>query len=535
MPAIQDLIARAEGVTDREVLVYDRRGRQLGARSWADISHRARATGRAFLDAGLAPGDHVFLQLSNSFPLIEGFLGAIAVGLVPCCLAPPRALGGLEIFRERLRALLRHFPRSLLVAAPEVGEASGIRYLPPPDPTGHVALGSMTAAPPEALAFIQLTSGSTWQPKAVRISHGALVANVHNTILASKSDENDCLVSWLPLYHDMGLVGTLLCGLTLGAEVRLMQPETVLARPATWLRVISDSASTTSSVAPNFAYQTCVQKISAEEVSQLDLSRWRIAGCGAERVSATTLAAFAEHFEPAGFRRESFLPCYGMAETTLAVTFGAGDRLPVIDGDHVSCGLPIPGTEIVIRSAGGEPLPDGEQGEVTVRGPSLCSGYSGGDYPSPVRDGWLYTGDRGYLRAGELYITGRFKDLIIVDGVNIDPYEIEAIADEVIGAAGCRSAAFSVPVDGRERVVLVNEAPADSDAGPAEWNREIGDRVARLFGFRLYDVVYVSRGSLNKTSSGKVQRSRVSVAYDEDKLATQWSQRDTAGEETSSC
>ena len=238
MATILDLIARAENVTERQVIVYNRRGRQLEARSWAEVCHRARATGRLFLDGGLQPGDHVFLQLSNSFALIEGFLGAIAAGLVPCCLAPPRALGGLDIFRERLRALLGHFPRALLVAQPEVGEAAGVLYSAPPDLTGNDALVPLAAVDAETVAFIQLTSGSTWQPKAVCITHRALVANVRNTIIASQSTASDCHVSWLPLYHDMGLVGNLLAALLLTCELRLMQPETFLARPKTLYRLL---------------------------------------------------------------------------------------------------------------------------------------------------------------------------------------------------------------------------------------------------------------------------------------------------------
>ncbi len=406
MQTILDLIARVEGLSDRGVRVYDRRGRPRERHSWAEVCRRSRATGAGFLAAGCEPGGHVFLQLPNSFELIEGFLGAVAVGLTPCCLAPPRALGGLDAFRERMRHLLGAFPNSLLVAQPDIGDAAGTPFIPPPDPEHEGAIEVRTPDP-ESLAFIQLTSGSTLLPKAVRITHRALVANSAGICASGRGSGADTFLSWLPLYHDMGLVGSLFCALYLTSDLHLMQPESFLASPRTWLRAISELPGPTASMAPNFAYQTCVQKIPAEAVAELDLSRWRNAGCGAERVRAATLDAFAERFAPAGFRKESFVPCYGLAEATLAVTYGHGERIPPVDDGNVSCGRPIAETEIAIRDRDGKPLGEGEQGEVTVRSPSLCSGYAGGFHPSPIRDGWLYTGDRGYLRQGELYITGR--------------------------------------------------------------------------------------------------------------------------------
>ncbi len=219
----------------------------------------------------------------------------------------------------------------------------------------------------------------------------------------------------------------------------------------------------------------------------------------------------------------------------MLVTFGSAGQVPAVDDGNVSCGRPIPETEVVIRDAQGNPLPEGEQGEVTVKGTSLCSGYAGGGQGSesgsesgsenPIREGWLYTGDRGYLRDGELYITGRYKDLIIIDGVNIDPDEIEGIAEETVQSVGGRSGAFSIEVDGRERVVLVSETTPQSSDVLEDWNRRIGDRVARLFGFVLHDMVFVRRGVLSKTSSGKVQRSKLRRVYEQQQLESIWRQQ----------
>lgn len=522
MRTVLDFLAEVERIADRHVFVHDRRGRRVGEWSYRDLIGRARATGASYLESGLEPGDHVFLQLPNSLELVEGFLGALLVGIVPCCLAPPRALGGIETFKERIRVLLEQFPGGRLVAQPDVGEAAGVPFLLPELASG--ARPAKVDVVPDSLAFIQLTSGSTKRPKAVRVSHRALVANIQGTCASGQTNRSDSVVSWLPLYHDMGLVGSLFCTFWMGADLYLLQPETFVARPRIWLQTISDVPGPTISIAPTFAYQTCVERIPEDSLQGLDLSRWRLAGCGAEKVRAGTLDAFAGRFASVGFRKESFVPCYGLAEATLAVTFGAGGSVPSVDDGNVSCGRPIPRTEVVIRDVQGNPLPEGEQGEITVKSESLCSGYAGSD-EDPIREGWLHTGDRGYLREGELYITGRYRDLIIVDGVNIDPDEIEVVADQTVEGIGGRSGAFSIEVDGRERVVLVSETTPQPQDVLEAWNRQIGDRVARLFGFKLHDMVFVKRGGLSKTSSGKVQRSRVKHLYEGQMLESLWSQR----------
>lgn len=530
MKTIVDLIADLDNAPQSKVFVYDRRGQSNEECSYAELCGRARAVGAHYLEQGFEPGEYVFLQLTNSIELIEGFLGAIIVGLIPCCLASPRSLGGTKGFRERMHSLARSFPDSRLIAHEDVGKMAGIPYSTPLDVatidlTQGDALAPLILADPNSLAFVQLTSGSTHRPKAVRISHRALMSNAKN-ICAGLTRGADSVVSWLPLYHDMGLVGCLLCPLYLHIDIHLMQPETFLTRPEMWLRRISDIPGPSISNAPNSAYQSCVQRIRDAEVEKLDLSRWRIAGSGAERVRAETLAAFADHFAPAGFRSDAFVPCYGLAETTLAVTYGYGGTVPNIDAGHVSCGRPISETEVEIRDAKGNVLAEGEAGEITVRSESLFSGYAGhDDHPSPIQDGWLRTGDRGYLKDGELYVTGRYKDLIIVDGVNYDPDEFEFIGESTVEINGARSGAFSLELDGRERTVLVNEITPQSDDVYEELSRRVGTRMAELFGFRIYDVRFVRRGSLPKTSSGKVRRAKLRSLYENDELETLWRQR----------
>ena len=522
MNTIPELLARLEDQHEHYTTVYGRRGQPTDRRTHAELTRRSRAMATRLLDLGFRPGEYVFLQLPNSMALIECVLGAVVANLVPCCLAPPRSLGGLAVFQERLRRLLAHFPNGHLLAHADVGDAAGFPYHTPP-----VVEDSDTPAPlhevdPASTAFIQLTSGSTQHPKAVDISHRAVVSNVRGVCASARVATEDSMVSWLPFYHDMGLVGGLFCTLFQQFDFHVMQPETFLARPHLWLECISAIPGTSHSTAPNAAYQACVQRVPPEKVAELDLSRWKIAGCGAERVRSETLNAFAEHFAAAGFRKQALQPCYGLAEATLSVTFGAGDREPRVDQGHVSCGRPIPETEIVIRDSDGNPLPDGEQGEITVRSPSLCSGYAGGDAPTPIRDGWLYTGDRGYLRDGELYVTGRHKDLIIVDGVNHDPDEFESIGEDAVQVVGARSGAFAAEVEGREQVVLVNETTPQDRTVFERWDREIGERIASLFGFKVHDLLFVRRGCIQKTTSGKVARSKLRRMYENDQLDVLW-------------
>jgi fatty-acyl-CoA synthase len=522
--SVPELMARLATRDDRRVVVYDRRGRRAEERTYAALMQRAFAAGRAYLDAGLEPGDHVFLQLPHSLRLIEHFLGCIAVGILPCCVSPPRALGGIEVFRRRMRHFQERLPRFHLVADPDVGEHVELPYRIPPT-AGHDAKLSLAEVDGDATAFIQLTSGSTGTPRAVCISHRAVLANCANALTAIHADADaDVFVTWLPLYHDMGLVGGLFCSLVMPCDLHTMPSSAFVARPETWLRVISDVDARVVSNAPNFAYRFCVQRVGEDAVDQFDLSRWRVAGSGAERIRADTLDAFAKHFARSGFRKESFVPCYGMAEATLAVSCGDDGLSPRVEDGHVSCGRAIPGTQVAIRDVDGHVLAEGMEGEVTVRSDSLCSGYLDSSEPALIRGGWLYTGDRGYLSDGEIFVTGRYRDLIIVDGVNIDCSEIEAIADDVTAEVATRSGAFALERDGQERVVLVSETTPQAPEVLAAWADEIHDQVSRAFGVRLADLIFVRRGSIHKTSSGKVRRGELRRAYSGNELDVVWRQ-----------
>jgi fatty-acyl-CoA synthase len=512
------LIQRLAEVEDRGVTEYDRRGRPAVSRSYAELHRRVRAAAAALRTQGVRPGEAVFLQLPNSCELVECFLGALVAGAQPCCLAPPRALGGLEAYQRRLATLFEAFPSCHLIAREETGARSGQAYTLPPECGEDAALLDPSRVDPADIAFLQLTSGTSRAPKAVRISHGALSANVRGILDGGKGTSAHSFVSWLPLYHDMGLVGMLFCALQARSPLHLFRPETFVARPLTWLKMLGGAGGPTITTAPNFAYQHCVDTVSPEAATELDLSAWDIAGCGAERVRPETIAAFIERFAPAGFRAEAFVPCYGMAETTLAVTFDRRAHAPNVHGGQVSCGRPLRGTELAIRGEEGQPVPDGEEGEITVRGPGLFSGYAAETAASPICDGWLHTGDLGLVYDGELYVTGRIKDIIIIDGENLDPDEIEAVAERTVRTPGGRCGAFPVEVKGRERVVLAVEVPSRSADRVADWSDAISTELASLFGFRVHDLVFVSRGDLPTTSSGKVRRAQLRVWYETGEL-----------------
>ena len=510
-----DLINTLADRTSAAMSEFNRRGQLTLSRTHAELHERSMNIAAAMREAGIGPGAIVFVQLPNGCSLVEQFFAAIFAGALPCCLAPPRALGGIEGYRERMKYLFDAFPGCMLITDEDTGSKSGRPFSVPFEPLASNTSFDVRTPDPEAIVFLQLTSGTSRSPKAVRISHRALTANIEGMILGAKCTAADTCVSWLPLYHDMGLVGMVLATLGNGSSLQLFRPDTFAARPYTWLKTISDLPGTGITTAPNFAYQHCVNSISPEQVETLDLSRWRVAGCGAERVRSETMQAFIDYFAKAGFDPSALTPCYGMAETTLAVTFDRRDQPPKILDGVVSCGRPLKDTEIVIRDLDGNPLPDGESGEITVRGPGLFSGYTSITAANPMRDGWLHTGDIGLFTGGELFVSGRLKNLIILDGQNLDPTEIEAIAEDAVTTRGGRYAAFPTEVNGRERVVLAVEVPRKSTANLDAWSEVIDEGIASHFGFRLHELFFVARGHLPTTSSGKVRRSEARRMYEE--------------------
>jgi fatty-acyl-CoA synthase len=517
---VVDAVAALERREGGGLSVYDRRGKRATHRPYPEVALRARAWGAWFRDQGVAKGDVVYLCLPTSHDLIEAFLGATLVGALPCCLALPRAIGGLDVFRRRLHLLAERFPGGHLLTTPDVGAETGLPFWELPE-LDLSRLAALSPVDPESLAYVQLTSGSTALPKAVSVSHANLSANARAICLRGEGTPEEVILGWLPLYHDMGLVGVAFTALFHGLNLVLMRPETFVGTPLRWLEAIAAQTLPTTTSAPNFGYQWCVDRIRPSKLEGLDLSPWRIACCGAEMVRPGTLSAFEERFRPHGLREGVFAPCYGMAETTLAVTMCPPSRGPVLHEGRISCGPAVEGLEVTIRDPdSSELLPDRREGEIVVSGSSVFPGYFLDEEATALhlREDGFHTGDLGYLHEGELYVTGRLKDLIILDGANVAPYELEWIAEQHVDMDGGRAAAFSVELAGREVPVLVIEVKAIPDPELIETvRREVGRDIAPL-----HDLVLVRRGTLPKTSSGKVKRGKVKELYESGGLETLW-------------
>ncbi len=524
-------------------------GSECGRLTFGELDRRARAMGR-FFEAANASGSRAVLLYPTGLDYITAFFGCLYGGVVAVPAYPPRMNRNLK----RLLSIMEDCaPRYVLTDADTLANVrAAFANHPALESIEWIATDLFDFSGAEdwqpsglsagTLAFLQYTSGSTSAPKGVMVTHGNLM---HNEALIHKAfdlDESTVVVSWLPIYHDMGLIGNVLAAVYGGFRAYLMSPAAFLRRPATWLEAVSRFGATASG-GPNFAYDLCAQKVKPEDCANLDLSRWRIAFNGAEPVRAGTLERFAARFRPYGFRDQALFPCYGMAETTLFVTGGAVSAAPVVtafdrramqdnravaasEGErHVGSGRShMQALRIVDPASRGE-CPEGTVGEIWVSDASVATGYwnkpelsketfearlTGGD------EAFLRTGDLGVLIEGELFVLGRLKDLIIIRGANHYPQDIELTAESSHAALrpGC-SVAFAVDAGGEERLVLVAEVSRERRHGASM--EEIGEAVQRHVaaehGVSVSEVVLIQPATCLKTSSGKIQRSATRKAY----------------------
>jgi acyl-CoA synthetase (AMP-forming)/AMP-acid ligase II len=393
-------------------------------------------------------------------------------------------------------------------------------------------------------ALIQFTSGSTGDPKGVVVSQRALLANARAIAEAAAFGPEDATLTWLPLFHDMGLVGHLVTPLVAGVPATLMPPEVFVRRPVEWLSAVGRYRATVST-APNFAYRICAKRIPERDLDGLDLSSLRLAMCGGEPVHAATLAAFAERFAGVGLRASALFPVYGLAEHTLAAAFpppGRGPRVDVVRREpfaaggvaepaegtsaadatlsFVSVGQAMPGHAVRIVDAAGTPLPERREGEIEVSGPSRMDGYHGDAAATAraLRDGWLRTGDRGYLAGGELHVSGRSKEMAVIRGRNVYPQDVERAAESVDGVRAGRSAAFGVPAEdqGTEALIVICELSSGARRDADEELRlttAIRRAVLAATGVTPDGVALAEPGTVPKTSSGKTQRALARARY----------------------
>ena len=513
--------------------------KQITELSYADLLAAAERFAASMQQRGLAPHHAVLICGDTCAEVLVSFLACTLAGAVPVLVAPPRGISEVPAWRQRLGRFADSSEAFGLVADPRLAAvAAGVvpgfvvstAELAAEQPAGaFVAPASMSAT-----AFIQFSSGTTSDPKGVNVTQAALIANVKRIANTSEWTDRELVVGWLPLYHDMGLVGMTLAPLFHGRPVALMSPLRFLFNPRSWMWAIHYFRATLT-VAPNFAYHICATKVKPDDTAGLDLSSLRVAYIGAEAISKTTVDLFGNRYEQHGCRREVLYPVYGMAETVLAATFPRCGRLPVFDNISAdamarfgravphepgpgslaiaSVGRALSDHEIRVVDDHGNEVDERVRGHIILRGPSVCPGYVNNEAQTSMsfRDGWLHTGDLGYLADGELYVCGRSKDLIIRAGANYHPYELEASAGEIPGVRTGNVAAFAVPSDetGTERLVVVFETRIANDPDRKNTCSAVAARLHEQFGIRPDWVVAAPPRSLPKTSSGKMQRATV--------------------------
>ncbi len=527
--------------------------------SYRVLSERARAVTLGLLKRKVEPGDRVAIMLPTGADFFRSFFGILYAGAVPVPIYPPMRLAQIEDHLRRQAAILNNAGVAGLITVREAkplasllkARVASLRFVETPKKLAIQGVPQPVRRGAQDLALLQYTSGSTGSPKGVTLSNVNLLANIRALGRATKADSSDVLVSWLPLYHDMGLIGAWLATLYHAIPVVIMSPLTFLARPSQWLWAIHRHRGTLSA-APNFAYELCVGKIDDSEIENLDLGSLRIAMNGAEPVNPRTIERFTERFAKYGFRPEAMSPVYGMAENGLGLTFPPPERSPIVDRvqrhpmtargeavpagntdpnalEFVSCGQPLGGQEVRIVDPAGQELPERAEGHLQFTGPSATRGYFRNEAATrDLFDGkWLNSGDLGYVSAGDVFVTGRSKDIIIRAGRNIYPHEVEEACGNVDGVRKGCVAAFGATdaASGTERIVIVaetREVPAETRETAAarlsDIRRGVEEVAADVLEAPPDEVVLVPPHTVPKTSSGKIRRSETRLLYETGKL-----------------
>jgi fatty-acyl-CoA synthase len=554
-PTLADAVRQLAAKGDRGFVFVRSDGTERFC-SFEDLAAEAERRGADLRSRGLGKGDRIAIAVPDPDEFVLSFLGAVMAGVVPVPISPQLSFKNIESYHDTVTHIVNASGASMLLTTTTTQQ-----YVDPVVPratsAGNLAGGVITvdqltgpgSAPagakvdvvvePSDLAFLQFTSGSTSRPKGVMVTHRNLAWNSESFMIhgLAKDSSFDKGVSWLPLFHDMGLIGFVIGPLFTDIPVVFLPTASFVRNPRVWLDKIHSHRGTIT-YAPNFAYALVTKRVKEKDLTDLDLSCLRRTGCGAEPIQAKTLRDFADKLRPAKFDPKSFLPSYGMAEATLAITFVPtdsgvrGDAVekaaleakkatpadPAAEGTQelVNCGRAFPDHEIAVVDETGRRLGDREVGEVVTRGPSVCAGY----YKEPEltaaafreKDGevWLHTGDLGYTVNGEVFICGRLKDMIIVRGRNFYPNDIEWVVSELPGIRRGNVAAFGVDVNGEEQLVVAAEGTSSEAEG---LKGAISQAVLESFSLTTHDVVIVPQGTLPRTSSGKPQRRKTKDLY----------------------
>jgi 1-acyl-sn-glycerol-3-phosphate acyltransferase len=522
----------------------------LASLTYASLAMKARALARGLIARDVVRGDRVAVMLPTSVEFFTIFFGILYAGAIPVPIYPPMRLSQLEDHLRRQVGILRNAGASVLVTMPEGRRLAGLlraqvetlKFVA--SAAELEASASSTELPragdADSIALIQYTSGSTGDPKGVVLTHANLLANIRAMGQAMDASSTDVFVSWLPLYHDMGLIGAWLGCLHFAAALYVMSPLSFLVRPDSWLRAINRFRATFSA-SPNFGFELCVNKIADEDLVGLDLSSLRMVANGAEPVSAHTVRRFIDRFGQYGFSASAMAPVYGLAECSVGLAFPPLDRPPLIDRvnydqlsrngiaqptnpddpkpfEIVSSGQPLPGHEVRIVDEAGRELGDRREGRLEFRGPSTTRGYFHNETKtrSLFSDGWLDSGDRAYVADGDVYVTGRVKDIIIRAGRHLYPQEIEEAVAEIPGIRKGGVAVFSVndPRSGTERVIVLAETRELDATARAKLQTRTHEIATDVAGTPPDEIVLAPPHTVPKTSSGKIRRSAAKELYE---------------------
>ncbi len=526
---------------ERIHLILDRHHKDATQLSYAELKKGALKLAAGLQQHNLEAGETVAIMLPTGSDYFFSFFAVLLAGGIPVPLYPPARPTQIEEHLRRHRGILDNAGAKILITMPEVKVIAGLlkAQVEALEQVNTVEAfseqtGEFTPIPIQAgdIAFIQYTSGSTGDPKGVALTHANLLANIRAMGQATDVTANDVFISWLPLYHDMGLIGAWLSSLYYGCRLVIMPPLSFLAKPERWLWAIHNYQGTMSA-SPNFGYEFCCRRLDDEALKGLNLSSWRLAFNGAEPVSPETITNFAKRFAPYGFRPEAIAPVYGLAESSVGLAFPPLGRGPLIDrvkrapliesglavpaaqDDNtslrfVACGQPLIGHQIRIVAESGRELPDRQQGELQFKGPSVTSGYFRNPEKtrSLFRGEWLDSGDLAYIAKGDIFITSRIKDIIIRGGRNVYPHELEEAVGNIPGIRKGCIAVFASPdkESGTERLIVLAESRKKDAETKEKLHRQIINTAVDLLGMPPDEVVVAPPGTVLKTSSGKIRR-----------------------------